>query len=84
VRGLLGGRVSEARRARRILAMRGRLDDLHDELPEILLLADGSGRQALGDQAIEHEDQPEFDAIGGAGRARHPGDGELRGGAGGI
>jgi hypothetical protein len=30
---------------------------------------DGSGRQALGDRAIEHEDQPEFDAVGRRGSA---------------
>jgi hypothetical protein len=63
-----------------ILLARGRLDDLEDELPEVLLLANGPGCQPLGDLAVEDENQAELDTVTLAGRARKSGDGKLRGG----
>jgi hypothetical protein len=67
-----------------ILSARGRLDDLEDELPEVLLLANGPGGQPLGDLAVEDENQAELDTVAFAGRARKPGDGKLRGGPSGV
>ena len=67
-----------------MLSGRGRLDDLEDALPEVPLLDDGSGRQPLGDVAVEDQNQAELDMVAFAGRPRKAGDGELRGGTRGI
>ena len=66
-----GARVDGFRVVCALLAARATASNLRDELPEVLLLADGPGREALGDLAIEHEDKPQLHAIGGAGRRGH-------------